>query len=235
MKENSLNTVGGTGAMLAGVTYILVGLTFFLDPAGSASSTAEFFTLFAENPAMHLLGHGAFGLAGVFMLAAVPAISQQVQRTNEGLVRWTSTLAIVGFALTAVGNFRAAANDLIGARAFVSGDAVAQTAIVEAARLGNLDPQGWLQFGAVGVWFLTISVLAYRQEIWPRALVFLGIASAVLYWFVPLGRVLELELLDAIAAGLGGVVIGPIWLIWLGVRLRREAVYEQVVYSGAIN
>lgn len=235
MKDNSLNIVGGTGAMLAGVAYILVGLAFFLDSTESASSAAEFLTRFAENPAMHLLGHWAFGMAGIFMLAAVPALSEPVRRINEGWVRWTTTLAIIGFALTAVGNFRAAANELIGARALMSGDAMARTAIVEAVRLGYLDPQGWFQFGAVGVWFLVISLLAQRNALWPRPLVFLGIASAVLYWFVPLGRVLELELLNALAAGLGGVVIGPIWLIWLGIRLRGEAVYDQALSREAIS
>lgn len=29
--------------------------------------------------------------------------------------------------------------------------------------------------------------------------------------------------LIAIAAGLGGIILGPIWYIWLGLILRRES------------
>ncbi|MFQ5932615.1 MAG: hypothetical protein ACE5MM_09415, partial [Nitrospiraceae bacterium] len=87
-----------------------------------------------------------------------------------------------------------------------------------------LDPNGWLQFGAVGVWVLVVSLAALRTSGLPRTWAYLGIATAILYWLVVVGNALEVPVLIAISAGLGGIVLAPIWYIWIGVRLRRPPV-----------
>lgn len=223
MNNNSLNNVGGVAAILAGVAFIGAGLAFFLDPTGEASSPQEFYTIFSAGPTIHLLFHWAFALAAIFLIAVVPAVSQLVRPANEGWVQWATSLAYIGFALTLIEHVRWAGIDLEWAAAFAKGDATAQTALIEAARLSGLDPQDVVLFGGPGFWFVVVSVLALREAIWPKALAYLGLASAVMYALVPVGTILDMELLIQIAAGLGGVVIVPIWLIWLGVWLRQGA------------
>jgi hypothetical protein len=169
---------------------------------------------------MLLLSYWAYALGGALALAAVPAISATVRSVNEGWVRWTSTLAIVGFAVTAIGNFRLQFVMPLRAAAYVAGDAVAKTAIAYNQRLLYLDPQGWLIFGAVGLWVLVVSVLALRGNTWPKPLAYIGIAVAIAYWFAVAGNVLQIGTLNMIAA-VAAIILGPILYIWLGLRLRQ--------------
>jgi hypothetical protein len=46
-----------------------------------------------------------------------------------------------------------------------------------------------------------------------------GIITAAMYWLVVASNVLEIPLLTVIAAGLGGIVLAPIWYIWAGLLL----------------
>lgn len=119
----------------------------------------------------------------------------------------------------ATGSFRALALEPGRAAAYLAGDAATQT-LLEATSL-SLDPQGWLAYGGAGLWFLVINLLALRAGAWPKVLSYLGIAGAILYWLALAGTVLENTTLVQLVAGLGGVIVGPIFLIWMGFRLRR--------------
>jgi len=44
----------------------------------------------------------------------------------------------------------------------------------------------------------------------------------VLHIFVVLGNLLQMQVLISFAAGLAGIVMGPIWLFWFGVLLKKE-------------
>ena len=39
--------------------------------------------------------------------------------------------------------------------------------------------------------------------------------------FVATGNIIDQQILISIAAGLGGIVLGPIWLIWFGITLKK--------------
>ena len=68
---------------------------------------------------------------------------------------------------------------------------------------------------------LVVSLLAARAGVWPRMLSYIGIAVAVLYWLVVVANVFGIWFLISIVAGLGGVILAPIWYIWVGLLLRR--------------
>jgi hypothetical protein len=225
MKDNTLGKLGGTCSILAGISYIVVGIAYLLLPAEQrpGADPAKFLLSFAQNPTMAMLEYGAFALGAVLALAVVPAVSERVRSVNEGWVRWASNLAIVGFAVTAMNYFRYLALHPGRAAAYVAGDAATKAAIAANLPPIALDPQGWLMFGGVGLWLLVVNLLALRGNIWPKPLTYVGIAGAIMYWFVVAGFVLQVETLIAIAAGLGGVILGPIWLIWAGLTLRRAS------------
>jgi len=225
MKDNSLAKLGGTCSILLGVSYIVIGINYLLllPAAQRAGSTLDkSLPSFAQNPTPLTLQYWAFALGAVFALAAVLAISETVRSTNEGWVRWTSNLAYLGFAVIAINNFLFLDRQPARAAAYVAGDAATKAAMVASGPVG-LDPQGWLGFGAVGLWTLVVSLLALRGGMWPKPLAYVGIAVALVYWLIVAGQVLDIGLLVAIAAGLGGVILGPIWYIWIGVHLRRAA------------
>lgn len=222
MRDNTLSKLGGTCSILAGVSYVLIGITYLLLPAAHrvGADPSQYFPSFAQNPTLSLLMYWEFAVGAVLAIAAVLAISEIVRPANEGWVRWTSNLAYLGFAVTAISYFRALAVQPRRAAAYVAGDASTQAAIAASVAF-NLDPQGWLRFGCVGLWVLVVSVLALRSDALPKALAYVGIAVTILYWFAVAGEVLQIELLTAIAAGLGGIIAAPIWYIWMGLTLRR--------------
>lgn len=222
MEGNSFGKLGGTLSILLGVSYIVVGIAFFAQPAElrPGGDFDQFWSTMAENPTAHLLVHWAFALGALLALAAVAAISEVVRPANEGWVRWTRYLALLGFAVMAITNFRALAVEPALAQAYVAGNASTQAAIVATTPLIDLNPQGWLGFGAVGVWLLVLNLLALREDTWPKTLAYVGIVGAILYWFVVAGLALGVPLLTAIAAGLGGIIVAPVWYIWMGLRLQ---------------
>jgi hypothetical protein len=223
MKDNSIAKLGSACAILVGISYIVVGGNYLLMPAEqrAVGDLAQFLESFAQNPMPSTIQYWAFALGAVLALAVVLAISESVRSVNEGWERWTSNLAFLGFAVLAINNFRFIGLQPERATAYMAGDAATKAAI-EVSGPFSLDPQAWLGFGAVGLWVLVVSLLALRGDIWPKPLVYVGIATTIAYWLVVAGYVLSIEPLVAIAAGLGGVILAPIWYIWIGLRLRRK-------------
>ena len=223
MKSNTLNQLGGFCSILLGISYVLIGALYLLLPADqkAGGDTAAFYTSVAQNPTLIRIYYLVFALGAVVALGAVPAISEGVRSVHEGWVRWTTNLAFLGFAVLAIDFFRTWAFQAYRAAVFVAGDASTRAAI-EATDQG-LDPQGWLGFGAVGAWVLVVSLLALQGSIWPRTLSYLGIAVAILYWLVVVSFVFNIGILLSIVAGLGGVILAPIWYIWVGLRLRQAS------------
>jgi len=221
MKDNSLNKLGGLCAILTGISYILIGAIFLLLPADQqpGSDLALFFPSIIRDPTLISLYYLIFALGAVLALGALPAISEAVRPLSEGWARWAANLAYLGFAVTALDFFRFWSIQAYRASVFVGGDASTQAAIDATGQ--GLDPQGWLGFGGVGVWVLVVSLLAIRANVWPRTLSYLGIAVAVMYWLVVVSNVFGIDILLSIVAGFGGVILAPIWYIWVGLLLRR--------------
>ena len=221
MKDNTLHNLGGLCSILLGISYILVGILYLLLPADqkSAPDDLAFYTSVAQSPGLLRVYYLMFALGAILALGAVPAISESVRSLHEGWVRWTTNLAFLGFAVTAIDFFRVWAIQIYRAEVFVKGDASTRAAIDATSQ--SLDPQGWLGFGAVGAWVLVVSLLALQGSIWPRTLSYLGIAVAILYWLVVVSFVFNIGILLSIVAGLGGVILAPIWYIRVGLRLRQ--------------
>ena len=224
MKDNSLSKLGGTCSILLGILYLVIGITYILLPADQKQTSAvdKYLPSLAENPTIQVLQFWAFALSGLVAIAVVLALSESVRSENEGWIRWTSNLAILGFAVVAINNFRNIGYQLPLARTYVEGDAVTKT-VIELGGPYGLDPQGWLTFGAVGLWVLVVSLLARRAGIWPNLLTYVGIATTVAYWLIVVGFVFNQETLFTIGAALGGIILAPIWYIWAGLRLRQAS------------
>lgn len=232
MNSNTLGKLGGFCSILLGVSYVLVGALYLLLPADQKTAPDElaFYTSVAESPGLLRIYYLMFALGAVLALGAVPAISESVRNVHEGWVRWTTNLAILGFAVTAIDFFKVWAIQVYRAEIFINGDASTRAAI--AATSDGLDPQGWLSFGMVGAWVLAVSLLALRENLWPKSLSYVGIALAGIYWLIVVGNVFGIGILLSIAAALGGVILAPVWYIWVGLRLRQV---EQMEHAAILN
>lgn len=222
MNDNSSRKLGGTCSILVGVSYLVVGVMYLLMPVEqrAGADPGAFLSSYAQSPIMATLEYWGFALGAVLALAAVPAISEKVRSGSEGWVRWTSSLAIIGFAVTAIQYFRYLAFYPGRAAAYLAGDAASRAAIAANQATMALDPDGWLAFGGVGLWFLVVNLLALRGGNWAKPLAYVGVAGAIAYWFVVAGFVLEVDVFVTIAAA-AAVILGPVWYIWAGLTLRR--------------
>lgn len=222
MKGNKLGKVGGTCSILVGISYILVGITYLLGPAEQrpGADAAAFLTSFAQDPLMSILMYWGFALGAVFAIAAVLAVSELVLPLNEGWVRWTSNLAVIGFAVTALNYFRYLAYYPMLAADYATGDAATKAAVEASQSVVALDPNGWLIFGGVGLWFLVVNLLTLSGNTWPKTLSYIGIAGAIAYLLVVAGYIFQVYILITIAAA-AAIVLGPIWYIWAGLTLQK--------------
>jgi hypothetical protein len=227
MKDNSLNKVGGWCSILLGVSYLAVGALYLLLPAelqaASSASPEEFYGSYAASRTVLGLYYWMFALGSLIALGALPAITEAVRSVNEGWARWTSNLAYLGFAVIAIDFFRIFSLQGERAAAYVAGDAALRAVFDAPTVFAGLDPNGWLGFGAVGLWALVTGWLALRSNLWPKWLCYVGIAVGVLYGLVVVSLVFGLAALLQIVAAVGGLVAAPVWYIGLGLRLRKAA------------
>ncbi len=221
--NKSLAKVGGTCSILLGVSYVVVGIAYVLTPAEQFSGMIEKFApSFTENPTPLTLLLWTCAVGALIAFGAVGVISALVEEENEGCVRWMRNLAYLGFAVAVVDFLRMLVIAPARAAAYQAGDAATKAAMVTSDFFIALDPNEWLKFGCVGLWILTVAVIALRRSLLPKALACLGIAGGILYWVYVAGVTLKVPTLALVGAGLGGSVIAPICYIWVGVILRRK-------------
>ena len=222
MEEKSVTKLGGVCSVIVGILYVLIGITFLLVPAeqqGGIDEIAMFLPSFYKNPTAMTLLYVEFALGAILAIAAVPAITGLVRTVNEGWARWTSNLAFLGFALVAIYYFQMIAIAPSQAAAFVAGDASTKAALAVPT---GVDPQFLLRYGVIGLWILVISILALKGKMLPTMLSVVGIVAAVLYWVLAVNDALGVAtVVRPILAIAGGVIAGPIWFIWIGIRLLK--------------
>ncbi len=210
--------LGGTCAMIVGLLNVLLILYVVATPTEQRNDTATMLQFHAQNPAVYTVNWINLGLTAVLSLAAVaPAVSDLVHSESKELVRATTLLAIVGWAVMALSFLTLIGKTPELAHNYVTGDSVAQKAL-EATGIHQLDPQGWLIFGGPGIWWILVNVLAWRRRRWPRLLALVGILGGTCYLLTILAAVLRVEAFNLIAAG-GGAIVSPVWHLWMGARL----------------
>ncbi|HWQ15504.1 MAG TPA: hypothetical protein VNL77_22070 [Roseiflexaceae bacterium] len=151
-----------------------------------------------------------FGLLSTVVLVAV---YQRIRQTDESFALWALVLGVVGSIGAAVHGGYDLANALNPPPA-------------SPPNLPNpVDPRGLLTFGVAGIALLVVAWLMRRGAHFPRALSYIGMASAVLLIILYLGRLIVLQtssLIIQVPAVANGFLLSPAWYIWLGLVFWRE-------------
>ena len=225
MKDNSLYKLGGVASIVVGISYAVLGITTVLLPPNLSGvpSAQSPFMYFEANRGLLMTNYWAFTIGAIFALAMIPAVSATVQHLNEGWVRWTASLATLGFAVSILDNYWAIIETPARAAIYISGTEAIRAALSIPGEPQAIDVQGWLANGGVGLWVLVIGLLALRGKVFPKGLAYLWIFGAFAYFTALAASIipdLSLSGMVIVISGLGAV-LGPIGYGWMGIHLWR--------------
>ena len=226
--EPSILRAGGLAAFGVALAYFASGICALLMPPelqGRPDVTPhQFWTVLSRDPSAHLAFHWSWVAAGLFGLGAVPAISLLVWHVNPGAVLWSGAAAFSGFGVLARSHLMEVAFDRKVIPLYPHAEPAFQEAVHVVAGLALDVPDGFLTYGAIGVWVAVVSMLARRRRVLPRAALCARASrrrsrTRRACWATPSssGRC------SSCPSGLGGLVLAPAWYAWLGVVLRRRA------------
>src|SRR5438105_15524437 len=125
MQDNSLLKLGGTAAILLGLVNMAGTILYFLLPADQRAAmpaAAILPSMVKDGATVLYLIFWSQAIVGMLGLVAVPALSRMVPKAPEGWIRWTSNLALFGFAISAAGYFLDIERLLNIANVYVAGD-----------------------------------------------------------------------------------------------------------------
>ncbi|HST04963.1 MAG TPA: hypothetical protein VLQ48_09525 [Chloroflexia bacterium] len=89
----------------------------------------------------------------------------------------------------------------------------------------QVDPRGLLTFGIAGLALLGLAWLMSRSTGFPKALPYVGYLLGALLIVIYLGRLIILDpnnLALLLPAAVAGLVVNPVWYIWLGLSLMKS-------------
>lgn len=211
---------GAITSILAGVMYIGMVLVFMLTPVGENAVIDHHHYYAILNVGHFLLA--ALGLCG---LAAVPAITKSVTEKPSEFLSFSKLIAMIGFALMSINNFRQTGIDhQLAHEAVGYGGAVLDAVVIGWAGFVELSPDGWIDFGGVGLWILAVSYAALKAGKFNKWLSFLGFVAGTCLLITVLGNSIPFQQMVVIGIGLGGLSVIPLWFILQGIRLLRSRV-----------
>ncbi|MFL2809213.1 MAG: DUF4386 family protein [bacterium] len=228
MTKPKSNNFGSNCSILSAIAFIIGGISFFNLPeiqmsgirSGNSDQLSSYFNSVALEPTFLQIQMWSFVFVGILGLAIVISAYKYLKDLEEDIIAWSSILGLIGYGVMCT-NFSRIVDQLPKrAKFFVEGDEQFQTAMLGANSI-NLDPSGLIAFGFVGFWLIIINYFARDKENYPNLLAYIGMVSGVLFFFVAIGNIVDERILVKIAAGLGSLFLGPIWLIWFGLTLRK--------------
>lgn len=196
------------------LAYLGTGLFFLLDPSSAHPAGSDaYWQALAADPVERKGFLACFGVAALLAIGVIPSLGRLVRARTGDPAQWGCLLGLLGYAVTAVTYFRLLGGEVPRAAAVAAGDAATREAILSFSL--SLDTQGWIIFGCVGLFLALVNGAGLVRRCLPWPLGGLGLVAAGLYATAFAGLLFGDETLVKVAAGAGGVGVGPLW--WLGI------------------
>ncbi|SFA87197.1 MULTISPECIES: hypothetical protein [unclassified Bacillus (in: firmicutes)] len=227
MKKTKL---GGISSVIVGLLYFLTVIIVLLSPPG-ANPVVDHVTYMNQLIAVHYI----LAILGVLGIMVVLAVSNSLEAftSKSEWYSYSKIMAIIGFSVLALNNFRQIGIDHeLSHEAMAKGGETLDTIVMSWVGLVELSPQGWLDFGFVGLWVLTVGIITYKHSS-KKILSGLGVVAGACFILTVIGNVTGISLLVMIGMGLGGLVVMPIWFIANGIGLLKRN--KQVVSQQSSN
>jgi hypothetical protein len=187
MNNNSMFKLGSTASFLSALFLLMYLIGGALRPEAQNSTDINAYLLsLAESSTLTMLLFWSGAFYGIVAIAVVMSTSDLVRKANEGLVRWISTLAIIGYAVAVIWYFALQQANPALAAGYAQADETTRAAV---ALIGpfSLDPEFWMSYGLTGLWFIVMNWLAYRSGQLPNILTYLGMFAGLASWLVVAG------------------------------------------------
>lgn len=223
MNDRSFVRFGGlAGILLALTSWTTVAVYYTLVPPAQrvpVTNPVDYLASLAQNSFGTQLYYGLYALIAVWAFVGIVAMYFRVRSTGEAWAFFATLLgAIAGFA-TILNALQQLANARYLASLYPSAKDFALAAFSTPA---PINPVGAVTFGLTAPWFLIVSLLMLKRD-FPKLLAYLGFvafADLAVGFVASLANIAGLDVLTAVIAGAVG---GPIFWLWLGVILWRDA------------
>jgi hypothetical protein len=204
-------------AIGAAGSYLVAGISHFLMPSDqlhfAKGLSAEFFASLMTTSFWFRIHYWSFVIASLCGTAIVYILSYQLNLSSP-FARLVTLLAMAGFIITAIDFAMMQARALHIVRIFHTFLPEVQQSTI-AAGLPRLDQTGLFGFGLVGLWLVVVNMVMLQTGNYPTGLIVLGFMGAGLFELGFIGSLLHVDTLIDIAVGLGGILVGPLWYIWM--------------------
>jgi len=155
-----------------------------------------------------------YALTAFWALFAIVAVYWIIRPQGEA---WSFFATLVGV-VASIGTMTASLYRIAAIR-----DALLANATSAPSGASPTDPLNVMTFGLTGLWFLIANVFLWRMSTMPRLLVLLGFVAVADLFAGYFGSLSGLDGLVTLAGIVAGAVGGPLYWLWLGLRLRRMA------------
>ncbi len=155
-----------------------------------------------------------YALTAFWALFAIVAVYWVIRPQGEA---WSFFATLVGV-VASIGTMTASLYRIAAIR-----DALLANATSAPSGASPTDPLSVMTFGLTGLWFLIANVFLWRMSAMPRLLVLLGFVAVADLFAGYFGSLSGLDGLVTLAGIVAGAVGGPLYWLWLGLRLRRMA------------
>lgn len=155
-----------------------------------------------------------YALIAFWALFGVVAVYWIIRPQGEA---WSFFATLVGV-VASVGTMTASLYQISAIRAALLANATSMPSSASPS-----DPLNVMTFGLTGLWFLIANLFLWRMTTMPRLLVLLGFVAVADLFAGFFGSLSGLDGLVTLAGVVAGAVGGPLYWLWLGLRLRRMA------------
>jgi hypothetical protein len=178
--------------------------------------SVSFVIISRSNPALGDTLSALFLLIdGILVTLLAVHLRHQLDGVDSGFAAWSTTLVL----LAAIGSAVHGGYDLA--------NSINPPATTNIDLPSQIDPRGFLTFGLSGLGTIAVGWLLAKSDPGLRGLGTLGIVVGALSIFLFLARLIILSPANMLVLGpalILGFVLNPLWLIWLGTRIRQTSV-----------
>lgn len=217
---SSLLTFGPVAAIALALLYILTAIVFAIDPVQKTRNAHQYAAALAINARFRMGLHALRVITAIIGLALVPIVYHSL-KTNSWL-DWSTLLAIIGFGSMLIGHARALFALPLIVKEHQEATEIVKPAIARQLSIVMLDPRGWVEIGGIGIWAITVTMVASEGVGAPWyamiAAIIFGIASLLNVF----GWISQRYGLINITMSIGLLVFGPVWFFWLAFFLTNR-------------